>query len=97
MISSIANNPNNDPEINAKFAQAMADLQAGGNNCGPSSHLPVSVQSLCNQSLLPYSDVNLLLAQTLPYSAGLCLCELHDVKDTMAWSLFVKSVCSNGA
>ncbi len=30
VISSIANNPNNDPEISAKFAQAMADLQAGG-------------------------------------------------------------------
>ncbi|KAL0042039.1 hypothetical protein WJX77_001435 [Trebouxia sp. C0004] len=30
VISSIANNPNNDPEINAKFAQAIADLQAGG-------------------------------------------------------------------
>lgn len=31
VISSIANNPNNDPEINAKFAQAIADLEAGGN------------------------------------------------------------------
>jgi len=33
VISSIANNPNNDPEINAKFAQAIADLQAGGTFC----------------------------------------------------------------
>lgn len=33
VISSIANNPNNDLEINAKFAQAMADLQAGGIIC----------------------------------------------------------------
>ena len=31
VISSIANNPNNDAEINAKFAQAIADLEAGGN------------------------------------------------------------------
>ena len=30
VISSIANNPNNDAEINAKFAQAILDLQAGG-------------------------------------------------------------------
>ncbi|DBA94745.1 TPA: hypothetical protein ACH3X1_002294 [Trebouxia sp. C0004] len=30
VISSIVSNPNNDPEITAKFAQAIADLQAGG-------------------------------------------------------------------
>lgn len=30
VISSIANNPNNDEEVNAKFAQAVADLQAAG-------------------------------------------------------------------
>ncbi len=46
VISSIVSNPNNDPEITAKFAQAMADLQAGGNDCCPSSHLSVSVQKL---------------------------------------------------
>ena len=33
VISSIANNPNNDPEISAKFAQAITDLQAGGIIC----------------------------------------------------------------
>jgi len=30
VISSIASNPNNDPEINAKFAQALVDLKAAG-------------------------------------------------------------------
>lgn len=39
VISSIANNPNKDPEINAKFAQAIADLQAGGIIC---SHAVIS-------------------------------------------------------
>ena len=30
VISSIASNPNNDEEVNAKFAQAVADLQSAG-------------------------------------------------------------------
>ena len=30
VISSIASNPNNDEEVNAKFAQALADLQSAG-------------------------------------------------------------------
>ena len=30
VISSIASNPNNDEEVNAKFAQAIADLQSAG-------------------------------------------------------------------
>lgn len=30
VISSIATNPNNDEEVDAQFAQALADLQAAG-------------------------------------------------------------------
>ena len=60
VISSIANNPNNDAEINAKFAQAVADLRAGGKLrfcslnhssllCFFSSILDVVICAVCRQ------------------------------------------------
>lgn len=69
VISSIANNPNNDAEINAKFAQALVDLAAGGNHRASSLLVWVTV-------------IEDNITSNIDHSMECCACILVDLNDS---------------